>query len=384
MAAAARLRFRAAPGGAASRGRGRTLISRVERVRARIGTRIAAARAIWPWFDHAVRAYRRNNEVLGSQLAAAISYYGFLSFFPLLALAFAVVGYISGAYPDAQDSVTRALQDSFPSLIGPGSGQINVKDIIDAKAGAGVIGLVGLFYTGLGWLDALRAALRRVFGTTDVPLNFVKKKAVDVVVLIGLGLALLASLVVTGLATAVTRQVLGAVGVDDKLVAVALLKVLSVALALLADTALFAILLSRLSGAHQTWRQVRTAAFLGAVGFELLKLAGTFLIVRTTNNPVYATFGVVAGLLIWINLVSQLLMFVAAWAATSPPYPAEAAPVAPTALLPPAAAAGGSAPDSTPVASSVAGRHRRWRLAVLGGATGAAVVAVLSRRKRGT
>lgn len=338
-------------------------------MRSRLGARIRAARARWPWFDRAVRAYRRNNEVFGSQLAASITYYGFLSFFPLLALAFAVVGYISGAYPDAQDAVTQAVQDSFPSLIGSAPGQINIQDVIDAKAGAGVIGLVGLFYAGLGWLDALRAALRRVFGTSDVPLDFVKKKAVDVIVLIGLGLSLLASLVVTTLATAVTRQVLGVASLDDKLVAVALLKVLSVVLALLADTALFAILLSRLSGAHQTWRQVRSAALLGAVGFELLKLAGTFLIVRTTQNPVYATFGVVAGLLIWINLVSQLLMFVAAWGATAPPYPAPPSPVADV------------APESEDVAPAVVVHRRRWRLALLGAATGAAVVAVLRRRK---
>ena len=283
-------------------------------VRARVG----AARTRWPWFDHGARAYARHNEVFGGQLAAAITYFGFLSFFPLLALAFAVVGYVSGAYPDAQDAVTRAVEDAFPSLIGSGPGHIDIQDVIDAKAGAGVIGLVGLFYAGLGWLDALRAALRRVFGTSDLPLGFVKKKAVDVAVLIGLGLALIVSFVVTTLATAVTRQVLGTVSLDDSLVAVALLKALSVALALLADTALFAILLSRLSGAHQRWRQVRSAAFLGALGFELLKLVGAFLIVRTTQNPVYATFGVIVGLLIWINLVSQLMMFVAAWAATAP------------------------------------------------------------------
>jgi membrane protein len=243
----------------------------------------------------------------------------------LLALAFAVVGYVSGAYPGAQESVTQAVQNSFPSLIGSGPGHINVQDVIDAKAGAGVIGLVGLLYTGLGWLDALRGALRRVFGTSDVPLDFVKKKAIDVVVLIGLGIALLASLFVTTLATAVTRQVLGGVGLDDKLVAIALLKVVSLALALLADTMVFSILLRRLSGAHQGLRQVRPAALLGAVGFELLKVAGAFLIVRTTHNPVYATFGVVAGLLIWINLVSQLLMVVAAWGATASPSPDEVA-----------------------------------------------------------
>ena len=298
-------------------------------MRASVGARIRAARKRWRWFDHAARAYTRHNEVQGSQLAAAITYYGFLSFFPLLALAFAVVGYISGAYPGAQDAVTQAVQASFPSLIGSGPGHINIQDVIDAKAGAGIIGLVGLFYAGLGWLDALRAALRRVFGTSDVPLDFVKKKAVDVVVLIALGFALLASLVVTTLATAVTRQVLGGVGVDDKLVAVALLKVVSVVLALLADTMLFSILLSRLSGARQSWRQVRAAAGLGAVGFELLKVAGAFLIVRTTQNPVYAAFGVIVGLLIWINLVSQLLMYVAAWGATAPPYPASPSPAPP-------------------------------------------------------
>ena len=267
--------------------------SRAERLRARFRAGIRAARARWPWFDHVVRAYQRHAKVSGGQLAASITFYGFLSFFPLLALAFAVVGYVSGAYPHAQDAVTRAVEDAFPSLIGSGPGRINIQDVIRAKAGAGVIGLLGLFYSGLGWLDALRAALRRVFGTSQVPLGLVKKKAADVAVLIGLGLALIASLVVTTLATAAPTQVLAIVSLDDKLIAIALLKVLSVALALLADTALFAILLSRLSGAHQPWRQVRSAAFLGAIGFELLKLAGTFLIVRTTHNPVYATFGVV-------------------------------------------------------------------------------------------
>jgi membrane protein len=363
---------------------GETPTSRAGRARASLLARIRRARSRWPWFDHAARAYQRNNEVLGGQLAAAITFYGFLSFFPLLALAFAVVGYVSGAYPDAQDSVTQAVQNTFPSLIGTGPGRINIQDVIDAKAGAGVIGLLGLFYTGLGWLDALRAALRRVFGTSALPLNLVKKKAVDVIVLVGLGLALLASLVVTSLATAATRQVLGTVGLDDRLAAVALLKVLSVGLGVVADTALFAILLSRLSGAHQPWRQVRSAALLGALGFELLKLGGTFLVGRTTHNPVYATFGVVVGLLIWINLVSQLLMYVAAWGATQPRSDAPSASGEPAAE---GAAALDPATPATPAASSAAAaaavRRRGWRRAALGAAIGAAVVALLSRRKAG-
>jgi membrane protein len=110
--------------------------------------------------------------------------------------------------------------------------------------------------------------------------------------------------------------VLDRVGLDKTTAAIALLKVLSVALAIVADTVLFAIVLSRLSGAKLHWRQVRSGALLGAIGFEVLKLVGTFLIARTTANPVYATFGVVVGLLVWMNFVARLTVFAAAWTAT--------------------------------------------------------------------
>lgn len=341
---------------------------------ARLRARLRAALARRPWADRALRAVQHNGAVGGSQLAAAITYFGFLSFFPLLALAFAVVGYVSGAYPGAQDSVTSAVQDVFPSLVGSGPGRIDVHDVIAAKAGAGVIGLAGLLYSGLGWVDALRAGLRRVFGTSGLPLGLVRKKAVDVLVLVSLGLALLASVVVTSLATTATTQVLGLVDLDGSAVAVAMLKVLSVAVAMAADTVLFAILLSRLSGARLPWRRVRGGAVLGAVGFEGLKLVGTFLVARTTANPVYATFGVVVGLLVWINLVSRLLVLVACWTATDA-QPPLAGPE-PGAADAPAGQDGAGRP----------GRPRRrlpgWRVAALGAAAGAALAVTVTRRRR--
>lgn len=284
----------------------------------RVKERVRQLRGRHGWLDHAVRAYDRNSEVLGGQLAAAVTYFGFLSFFPLLALGFSLVGYVADVFPAARDGVTSAVEDAFPSLVGPGEGQLDIQQVIDAKAGAGLLGLAGLAYAGLGWLDALRDSLRRVFGTGDLELGFVRKKLVDVLVLLMLGTSLLASVVVSSLATAVTTWVLSLVGLDESAVATVLLRLLSIGLAVLLDVVIFAILLSRLSGARLSWRQVRSGAVLGAVGFELLKLVGTFLIARTTSNPLYATFGVVVGLLVWINLVSRLLVFTAAWTATQP------------------------------------------------------------------
>jgi membrane protein len=54
----------------------------------------------------------------------------------------------------------------------------------------------------------------------------------------------------------------------------------------------------------------------GAVGFEVLKLVGTYFVGHTMRNPVYASFAVIVGLLIWINLVSRFILFTAAWTAT--------------------------------------------------------------------
>lgn len=343
-----------------------------------------------PVVDHAVRAYDRNSEVLGGQLAAAVTYFGFLSFFPLLALAFSLVGFIAGVYPSAQHGVTQAVEGAFPSLVGPGDGQIDIQQVIDARAGAGVIGLLGLAYAGLGWLDALRDALRRVFGTEDVKIGLVRKKLVDLLVMLMLGLSLLASLVVSSLATAVTSWVLESVGLADSLLATVLLRVLSVALAVAVDVVIFAILLSRLSGARLPWSQVRSGAVLGAVTFEVLKLVGTFLISRTTSNPLYATFGVVVGLLVWINLVSRLVVFVGAWTATQP-YSLQPAPLGDQGAGRATGVAAGTEPlapvapgDYEPVPAeaddSPSGRGR-GRAALLGAGVGAAATALVARRR---
>jgi membrane protein len=347
----------------------------------------------FPVLDHGVRAVDRNGAVLGGQLAAAITYFGFLSFFPLLALGFSLVGYISNIYPSAQGDVTRAVQSAFPSLIGSGKGQINVQDIIDARRGTGAFALLGLLYAGMGWLDALRDALRRVFATADVAVSFLKKKATDVVVLALLGTSLIGSLGVTSMATAATTFVLDHVGLNKTTAAIVFLKVLSVAFAILADTLLFAIVLSRLSGAKLTWHQVRSGALLAAIGFEVLKLIGTFLIGRTTSNPVYATFGVVVGLLVWMNFVAKLTVFAAAWTATGPYSLVPAEPGSPgvgraTALASSTEPVRAVAPpdfDLVPAPprgpQPTRSRVAVWKAAGFGALTGAGATAWLLRRR---
>ena len=64
--------------------------------------RVAELRQHHPRFDHAVLTQEHYGATKSSQQAGAVTYFGFLSVFPVLALAFFVVGWVSQVFPDAQ------------------------------------------------------------------------------------------------------------------------------------------------------------------------------------------------------------------------------------------------------------------------------------------
>ena len=271
-----------------------------------------------PQLDHVVQAHERYNKDNGGQLAAAVTYFGFLSFFPLLALGFSILGYVVAADPSIRTSVEHSLEQALPGIIGHGSGQIDVDTIAGAKAGAGVLGLLGLLYAGLGWVDAMRQALRRMWHQDPNSGNVVVRKLWDVAILVVLGVALLVSVMLSSGATTATNQVLDWVGLSGSLTAKILVKVLIPIVAVGADVAIFAWLYTRLAESSSPVRRVLRGAVLMAVLFEIVKQIGAFYLHGTTTNAVYGTFAAVVGLLVWINLVSRRFLFVAAWIVTAP------------------------------------------------------------------
>jgi membrane protein len=275
------------------------------------------------WLDHLLRANDRNTEVYGSRLAGAITYFAFLSLFPMIAVAFAVLGYVVDVYPDAREQVSAVIEENLPGLVGTGSGQINIDSIADAKSTASVVGLLGLLYSGTGWIGATRESLGQVFGRPRDTRNLVVKKLLDVGVLALLGCAILLTVAVSSVTTTATTEILALVGLGGSTLAEWWLRALTLALAVALNTAIFAVLLARLGGTdtpgkRPAWKRIRSAALLGGIGFEVLKLLATYLIGNTLDNPIYGAFAVVVGLLVWMNFVARLLVFAAAWTATEP------------------------------------------------------------------
>jgi inner membrane protein YhjD len=270
------------------------------------------SRARWRTFDHLGRAYDRYREQRGDRLAAALSFYGFLSFFPLVALAFAIMGYAVAISPNARVAVGKAIDQLLPEL----SHRLPVAQIAEAKAGASVFALVGLMWSGLGWIGVWRESLRTIWQAPGENGNTVVNRVRDLGVLCLLGLALLASVLLSSLASAATHGALALVGLADVPGAGTLLRFVAISVAVAADGLIFFVLFSMLSGTRASPRQLLRGCLFGAVGFEVLKLAGALLVVHTMRNPVYASFAVIAGLVVWINLASRFILFTAAWTAT--------------------------------------------------------------------
>ena len=106
--------------------------------------RVRSARERWPLLDHLVRAVEHYGGVNGSALAAAVTYFAFLSFFPILALAFFAVGVLSRVVEGADEALRAAITSLFPGIIGDGENELQLRDFRNFSGLAGLIGLAGL------------------------------------------------------------------------------------------------------------------------------------------------------------------------------------------------------------------------------------------------
>jgi membrane protein len=288
-----------------------------DRPRAVVVRWLDGLRARWTWFDHLARATGRYQGLLGNRLAAGLTYYAFLSFFPLLLVAFSVVGYLVAVDPGLKTQLQSSLSDNFPGLVGAGQNQIDLSGVEGAKTWTAVVGLAALVWTGLGWLDAVRSALREMWGMEQSTTNFALRKLHDLGLLAAIGLSLLLSLTIAGFGTAYSAQLLDWAGLSRSVTYNLVTKLVSLVVGFLVDLPLFTLVFTGLSGWRPRKRLLR-GVLLASLGFEVLKLVGSVLLVRTTSKPAYATFAVGIGLLVWMYLVNRLVLFAAAWTVTGP------------------------------------------------------------------
>jgi len=259
---------------------------------------------------HAWRSYERLDRVKWSRLAAAMTFISFIALFPLLTVAAAVAA--ATLSTEQQNTLQEKIADQVPGI----SDQLDIHGLVE---NAGTIGLIAgavLLFTGIGWVGSMRDCLRAVWELPDRDGNPILSKAKDAVILIGFGGAVLVTIAISTVASALVGWIGEQLGLQEGGIGRALLRIAAFAVAVLADFLLLLYVLTLLPGVEPQRRRLLVAALTGAVGFELLKLLLSGYMQGVAAKSMYGAFGVPVALLLWINFTSKLVLFCAAWTAT--------------------------------------------------------------------
>ncbi|MGW7382087.1 YihY/virulence factor BrkB family protein [Streptomyces sp. NPDC054794] len=259
---------------------------------------------------HAWRAYERLDRVKWTRLAAAMTFISFIALFPLLTLAAAIAA--ATLSPSQQQELQKKIADQVPGI----SNQLDINGLIQNAGTVGLIAGAVLLLTGIGWVGQMRDCLRAVWELPDSERNPLVAKVKDTVILIGLGGAVLATIAISTVASALVGRITDELGIERAGWGSILLHTAAFAVAVLADFLVLLYVLTLLPGVEPTRRRLIVAALIGAVGFELLKLLLSGYIQGVAGKSMYGAFGVPVALLLWINFTSKLLLYCAAWTAT--------------------------------------------------------------------
>ncbi len=221
--------------------------------------------------------------------AAVLSHYGFISVFPLLLVLVTVLGFVLDDNQDLQESIIDSALSNIPV--------VGTQLALDPTS---ITGSLPLFLFGLGtalWAGskAFAAAQVAMDDTWDVPRHQrpnIAKNRLRALAMIGvIGVALVASAVVTSFAGALDVAAIARLGLLVGAFAINL-SILLIAYQVLTTPSL-------------AWRhEILPGALVAAVAFSSLQYLGTTVVLRAINNAsdVYGTFATVIGLLTWLSL----------------------------------------------------------------------------------
>lgn len=229
----------------------------------------------------------------GGYLAALITYYAFLSFFPVLLLLSTILAFVLREYPEVQQDVLDSAISQFPLL----GDDLNRPEGLQFNGLGFVVGVLVALYGGLGVGQALQHAMNTAWG---IPRNErgnpVKQRLRSFLILGTAGLALLATTLLNAFSSGS-----GAFGFELGPWRSAAVFVLSVVI----NTGVFSLAIHIATARKLHRGEVLPGAIAIAVMWQLLQTFGaTYVRAVQGSNATYGTFALVLGLLAFLYVAA--------------------------------------------------------------------------------
>lgn len=230
----------------------------------------------------------------GPYLAALITYYGFLSLFPLLLLLTSVLGFVLDGHPALQQRILDSTLSQFP-VIGD---TLAEPQGLQGSLGAIIVGGLVAVYGALGVAQAIQNAMNV---TWSVPRNRrpnpIRSRLRSLRLIPLVGSAIVATTILSGAGSNATA--FGAdVGAWSTLGAIVV--------SILVNGAVFVLTFRIFRPDQVRRRDVVTGAIVAAVIWQLLQFFGAAFVgnVVKDSDSTYGVFALVLGLLAWIFLAA--------------------------------------------------------------------------------
>lgn len=230
----------------------------------------------------------------GTYLAALLTYYGFVSFFPLLLLFSTVLGLVLQGNPGLQHQLLHSALQQFP-VIGP---QLATPEKLGGGVTGLVIGLLVSLYGGLGIAQAVQYAMNTAWAVPRHrrPNPFAARGRSLLLLSTG-GLAVLCTSVISALGSSG-----GAFGAEFGIG----WHVLLTGIAMVVNAVVFMLVFKLATPRELSFRQVAPGAIAAAIAWQLLEsFGGRYVghVVKSARAP-NAVFALVLGLLAFFYLAA--------------------------------------------------------------------------------
>jgi membrane protein len=243
-----------------------------------------------PFLKPVAAVQRRYGDVGGNHLAAAFTLQAFLSLFPLMLVAIAVLGFIAVG---SQTDVAGRLVDQL-GLQGESAKMVTdaVSSAKSSRKAASIVGFLGVLWSGLGLVGALQYAYNSVWQVND---RGVRDKVFGLFWLGGAALLFVGG----AAATTVLRWLPGFVAP------------LGIVVSFAVSLGLWLWTLRVLPNTKLPWRSLLPGALLGAIGLEVLKVVGAYYVPKAvaSSSQLYGSLGIVFALLAWLLLFGRLVVY---------------------------------------------------------------------------
>ena len=228
--------------------------------------------------------------------AALLTYYGFLSIFPLLLVLSTILGVLAGSHPHLQETVINSLTGYIPVLGRQLSEHVHT---LHRTGVALVAGLLFTLYGARGIADAFRHGVNHIWQVPKLKRDSFPKSVARSLTLVFVGGAgfMLASLIST-YASAVAGHGFW-------------FRVLSSFISMFILFWVFILLMKLSLPEHIGLKQTRAGAASAAIGLVILQVAGSYLLGQQLRklDALYSSFALALGLLFYIYLQAQMLYY---------------------------------------------------------------------------